>query len=141
MMRRPPLPRTFTIIMGTVTVLGAIATTCAKLELERRRLEHDKETAQLLEEARQKAMELDRRRLEHDKDTRKEMMSLEYLKFEHEKEKLCVRKTTLTDSLRQRAEHKVLRMSNNSGITHDDASEFIQSIWDGFLEIEANSGQ
>ena len=98
-MRRPPLPRTFTIIMGTVTVLGAIATTCAKLELERRRFEHDKETAQLLEEARQKAMELDRRRLEHDKETGKGMMSLEYLKLEHEKRKLRIRKTTLTDSL------------------------------------------
>ena len=93
-------------------VLGIIATTCIRLELARR------------------------------------MMILEYLKFEYEKERLEVerekirsRKTTLADSARQRHEHKVLRMSNNSGITHVDASEFIQSIWDGFLEIEAISGQ
>ena len=91
--------------MGTVAIFGAIATTYAKLELERHRFEHDKETAQLLEEARQKAMELDRRRLGHDKETGKGMMSLEYLKLEHEKKKLRIRKTTLTDSLRQRAAH------------------------------------
>ena len=107
------------VILSTVScllVLGTIATTCISLELARRRLEHDK-------------------------DTKRGMMDLEYLKFEHEKEKLRIRKTALTDSLRQRAEHKVLRMSKNSGITHVDASEFIQSIWDGFLEIEAISGQ
>ena len=63
------------------------------------------------------------------------MMSLEYLKFEHEKERLeferekvRIRKTTPIDSTRQRHEHKVLRTSNNSEITHVDASEFIQSI-------------
>ena len=45
MTRRPSLPRTFAIILGTVAVFGAIATTCVKLELERRRFKHDKETA------------------------------------------------------------------------------------------------
>jgi hypothetical protein len=86
--------------------------------------------------------ELARRRLEHDKETRKGTMDLEYLKFEHEKEKLRIRKTILTDSARQRAEHRVLRMpKNKSGTTHVDALEFAQSIWDGFFETEANSGR
>ena len=85
--------------------------------------------------------ELARRRLEHDKETRKGTMDLEYLKFEHEKEKLRIRKTILTDSARQRAEHRVLirMLKNKSGTTHVDAFEFAQSIWDGFFEIEANS--
>ena len=89
--------------------------------------------------------ELARRRLEHDKETRKGTMDLEYLKFEHEKEKLRIRKTILTDSARQRAEHRVLirMLKNKGGTTHVDAFEFAQliwdSIWDGFFEIEANS--
>ena len=75
-----------------------------------------------------------RRRLEHDKETRKGTMDLEYLKFEHEKEKLRIRKTILTDSARQRAEHRVLRMpKNKSGTTHVDALEFAHSFWDGFF--------
>jgi len=121
-MRRPPLPRTFTITMGTVAVRGAIATTCAKLELEHRRFKHDKETAELLEEARQKAMELARLKFQFQK---------EQLSFD--REMLSTRQTSLSKSVRQRAEHDLLRISTKSAFTHSDASGFVQKNMGGIF--------
>ena len=123
---RPSLPRTFAIILGTVAVFGAIATTCAKLELERRRFKHDKETALLLEEARQKAMELDRLKFQLQKE-----------RFSFDREMLSTRQTSLSKSVRQRAEHDLLRISTKNAFTHSDASDFVQQIWEGFLSTEA----
>ena len=100
--------------MGTVTVLGAIATTCAKLELERRRLEHDKETAQLLEEARQKAMELDRLKFQFQKE-----------RLSFDREMLSTRQTSLSKSVRQRTEHDLLIISTKSASTHSDALDVV----------------
>lgn len=121
---RPPLSRTFAINLGTAAVFGAIATTCAKFELERRRFEHEKATSLLLEEARQQAMELERQKFKHEKE-----------RLELEGEKVRIRKTTLTDSARQKAEHQVLRISR-SGVTHLDASDFVQKMWEEFLSTE-----
>jgi len=121
---RPPLSRAFAIILGTAAVFGAIATTCAKLELERRRFEHEKATSLLLEEARQQAMELERQKFKHEKE-----------RLELEREKVRIRKTTLIDSARQKAEHKVLRISR-SGVAHVDASDFVQKMWEEFLSTE-----
>lgn len=117
--------KTFTLILGTTAVVGAIVTTCVKLDLDRRRFKHDTKVALLLEQERRNVMELERLKFEHEKE-----------RFEFEREKFGIRRTALSKSARLRAEHAVLKISKRTGFTHVDASEFVQSIWDECLAIE-----
>ena len=131
--------KTIAILIGTMAVVGALTTTCARLEFDRRRFES--------------TLELDRRKFEHEQarllfDRDERTLELERRKFEHEqarllfdREKLDARKITLNDSARKRAEHELLRISSKKvgsvdrAFTHIDASVFIQNVFDEFVAI------
>ena len=131
--------KTIAILIGTMAVVGALTTTCARLEFDRRRFES--------------TLELDRRKFEHEQarllfDRDERTLELERRTFEHEqarllfdREKLDARKITLNDSARKRAEHELLRISSKKvgsvdrAFTHIDASVFIQNVFDEFVAI------
>ena len=108
--------KTIAILIGTMAVVGALTTTCARLEIDRRRFES--------------TLELDRRKFEH-----------EQARLLFDREKLDARKITLNDSARKRAEHELLRISSKKvgsvdrAFTHIDASVFIQNVFDEFVAI------
>jgi len=101
-----PLPKKNAILIGTMAVVGAVTTTCVRLEHDRRRFES--------------TLELERRKFEH-----------EQKRLLFDRQKLNARKITLNDSARKRAEHNLLRISSKKvgsvdrAFTHIDASVFI----------------
>ena len=111
-----PSPPKVAILIGTMAVLGALTTTCVRLEFDRRRFEG--------------TLDLERRKFEH-----------EQARLLFDREKLNARKTTLTDSARKRAEHELLRISSKKvgsvdrAFTHIDATAFIQNVFDEFVAI------
>ena len=124
-MKKPSSAKTFAIVLAAVAVLGSLATTCAKLDIARRRFQHDVRT-------------------------RREALEFERLKFDHSKERLALerdrldnRKATLTDSIRKKWEHEIIKISSKRGnviekpFTHVDASVLVQSMFDDFLSIES----
>ena len=126
-MKHSPVSKPFAIIvLGAVAVLGSLATACVKLHI-------------------------DRRRFEHDVCMSREALEFERLKFEHSKERLAFerdwldnRKVALSDSIRKKWEHEILKVACKRGgsaiekpFTHVDASVLIQSIFDDFLSIES----
>ena len=154
--------KTIAILIGTMAVVGALTTTCARLEFGRRRFEStleldrrkfEHEQARLLFDRDERTLELERRTFEHEQarllfDRDESALELERRKFEHEqarllfdREKLDARKITLNDSARKRAEHELLRISSKKvgsvdrAFTHIDASVFIQNVFDEFVAI------